>query len=503
MDSTGNIVSDRSYQSSPSGGIGTRHRTIIQASEITPKVIFPNAKKGRRYWIRQDCQSGACWSNGASLFYDADGPPVPFNISGGTYANLVIGKFAIREPGRTSFRQIGGGPYMFKAQSDGDILGVFPDGDTAYGDNVGSIPFDVVEFGDDFSGISGGANGVTDDLQTLTVSGSGGLVPPSDTFGLAEFEIEIPVVGVLNRIDYVKLIDLEHPYANDIVASLVSPGGTEVFLVDRAAGAADYDGDYCFTEDASEEVPTTEDSQPSFTIPPGQYLPKTSLCTLAGASLAGRWRLKIRDVSKNDTGSIDGWEMRLVYARTNHDVCVEGNRTPSNAVQETFSDDQFVTLETDTTGTWPTVLPKVPEIITIVVPKTGTLVTLDVVTLDMILDEPGAIHMVLMSPSGTKVTLFHRPGFVSPPDTGNLSDFFGVFRIEDTGSSFPDSGASTGGTFGRDPGSWPGGVVPIGSYSDFVGEEIAGVWHLFIYSWGIQNSSQIYDGTSLTITYVP
>lgn len=110
---------------------------------------------------------------------------------------------------------------------------------------------------------------------------------------------------------------------------------------------------------------------------------------------------------------------------------------------------------------------------------------------------------MLVAPSGKSVTIFHRPGSTGG-SSGNTDYFdFGDYIFEDAGTLLPDSGIISPGTYGRDPGDWPGVTVPAGTYADFVGERIDGEWTLIFYTWDLSSSGGISYGASLSFEYLP
>lgn len=82
------------------------------------------------------------------------------------------------------------------------------------------------------------------------------------------------------------------------------------------------------------------------------------------------------------------------------------------------------------------------------------------------------------------VTVFHRPGSVSG-SFGNFGNFMeGDFKFVESGAAeLPHFSDIPPGTYRRDPGDWPGGLVPIGSFDNFVNVNTRGTWKLVIYDW--------------------
>ena len=149
-------------------------------------------------------------------------------------------------------------------------------------------------------------------------------------------------------------------------------------------------------------------------------------------------------------------------------------------------------------STWPDTSGLTPFVSTIAVGDSFTIAALNHVTFTGLSHTwAGDLHAVLVSPSGTDVTIFHRPGFTGS-GFGNSSDFGGTYRFEATGPTLPDSGALPGGTYGQDLGVWG----DTDTFAAFAGENAAGTWTLLIYDWAAGDSGAL-EGWSMGFTAVP
>jgi subtilisin-like proprotein convertase family protein len=125
-------------------------------------------------------------------------------------------------------------------------------------------------------------------LSTLTVSG-----------GSAISSIEVTGVTIA------------HTYASDLSVYLISPQGTRVSLFIHKCGNNVWtNANTGFT--LSNGAATLLGS----TCPPGQgsYRPEGSLTTLVGQQASGVWTLEVTDDGASDTGTLNGWGLRINYA---------------------------------------------------------------------------------------------------------------------------------------------------------------------------------------------
>jgi len=91
--------------------------------------------------------------------------------------------------------------------------------------------------------------------------------------------------------DFQVTVNITHTYIGDLVVSLISPSGTEVILSNRAGGSAD-------------------NINQTYT-----------LTNFNGLDAVGTWTLKVKDLARYDTGTIDSWSLAIkaTYSSSTHD----------------------------------------------------------------------------------------------------------------------------------------------------------------------------------------
>lgn len=469
-----------------SGDILTFQDTNVGAPADRNTVIFSGAKRGYLYRIDPQCLSGACWR--ASPYEPFTGPQGgTTSIASGDLKGHSVNSFLVKMPGNTSWYKVGADIRYFLSPADGDILGTHADHDAQYADNEGFLPVRVREFDQD-----GATEGDLNELVCETFWELGGPIPASGTQGLASFEIYIGKDGVISLLDNVVLGGLTHDRANDIDMTLVSPHGTRVSLASRYDADSVYDGDYSFLESSSNELESYYG-----TVVQQDARPFGSFSAFIGERMAGTWRLEIRDYKEWDFGNLTWWGMDICHSTKVHDIYVappplEGDRD----VVATAADFSYYTIygELSPTGTWPTIFPDDPAVIDLVIPNAGTVINVESVVVRISHDRAGDLHCVLESPAGTRITVFHRPGY--PADgTGNTDSFLDddILMFLEPYKGYPllpatgDIGGLDAQYYSRDPGNWPGPPndkdVIIGDYYSFAGEPAAGIWRVYIYDW--------------------
>jgi subtilisin-like proprotein convertase family protein len=477
-----------------SGDILTFQATDVYASADRDTVIFSGAKKGYLYRIDPVCPSGECWrSSPSEPFTGPQGGTI--TITSGELKGYSINSFLVKMPGNTSWYKVGSDIQHFLSPSDGDILGTHADLDSLYGDNEGYLPVTVRELDQD-----GGTEGDLNELACETFWELGGYIPTSGTQGPASFEISIEKDGVISLVDNVVLGGLAHDRANDLVMTLVSPQGTRVRLADRFDSDSIYSGDYSFLESSGNELELF-----AGTVVPQDARPFESFSAFIGERIAGTWRLEIRDYKEGDAGSLTWWGLDICYSTKVQDIYVAppplvGDRD----VVATACDFGIYTTyrQFDPTGEWPTVFPDDPAVIDLVIPYAGIVINVESVVVRINHDRAGDLHCVLESPSGTRITVFHRPGYPAG-GTGNEDSFLddNILMFLETYRGYPllpdtgDIGGPDAQYYSRDPGNWPGTTndkgVTIGDYSSFAGEPAAGIWRVYLYDWNYPGG----DGT--------
>jgi subtilisin-like proprotein convertase family protein len=90
-------------------------------------------------------------------------------------------------------------------------------------------------------------------------------------------------------------VDITHTYIGDLIVELTSPAGTVISLHNRTGSGAD-------------NIVTTYDDEG------GGTLPAASLSGLDGERTAGQWRLRVSDAANTDTGTLNGWSLRIAQS---------------------------------------------------------------------------------------------------------------------------------------------------------------------------------------------
>lgn len=117
-------------------------------------------------------------------------------------------------------------------------------------------------------------------------------------------------------------VRITHAFDADIEIYLVSPRAQFVQLSsdngengnDYGSGAADCTGTFTVFDDAAI---TPINAGPPTAVPPfaGPFKPQQPLSALNGAKLKGTWQLLVNDDDRQITGSLDCWELTIVYKR--------------------------------------------------------------------------------------------------------------------------------------------------------------------------------------------
>ncbi|NOY23482.1 MAG: hypothetical protein GXO70_08230, partial [Acidobacteria bacterium] len=148
---------------------------------------------------------------------------------------------------------------------------------------------------------TGDGGSVSQDV-TVTVNPASGTVE-TRTFSSGDVPKSIPdnnSTGVTSTLvlndghsiqDFQVTVNITHTYIGDLVVSLISPSGTEVTLSNREGGSAN-------------------DINKTYT-----------LTNFNGQDAVGTWTLKVKDLARYDTGTIDSWSLtvKATYTSSTHD----------------------------------------------------------------------------------------------------------------------------------------------------------------------------------------
>lgn len=119
-------------------------------------------------------------------------------------------------------------------------------------------------------------------------------------------------------------LDIRHTWSGDVRATLISPAGTSVVLVDQIGVPADQFGcqDDNLLLSFSDMAPNTA-AQLEATcnpVPPaasGTFQPVNPLSTFAGEPASGVWTLRVQDFVNQDGGSLEAWSIEICTALPN------------------------------------------------------------------------------------------------------------------------------------------------------------------------------------------
>jgi cysteine-rich repeat protein len=148
-------------------------------------------------------------------------------------------------------------------------------------------------------------------------SGGGGAIPDNDPSGRVS-TIAVSGLGhVLWDVDVT--LDIRHPNATDLDVFLTAPSGRRIDLVTDVGGGNDdlYAGT-TFDDQAGTAV--SDATLPTSGTAFGAVVPEGALSAFMGEDPNGTWTLTVVDDAGGNTGTLNGWTLRLVTAT----VCGDG-----------------------------------------------------------------------------------------------------------------------------------------------------------------------------------
>ena len=179
-------------------------------------------------------------------------------------------------------------------------------------------------------------------VAPTTFTGVGGAIP--DGTG-ASFTSTATVTGFPYQLNSVNNITVtltfgtttptEHTWAGDIVATLTSPCGTSVTLLNQIGlngtyiygTDADLNGAYTFSASATSTPPPSYGGN---NIATGTYLPNESFTDFLNCTLNGTWTLTVTDVAAPDDGNLTNWSISLSSPAYNNTVSFSGPGITNN-----------------------------------------------------------------------------------------------------------------------------------------------------------------------------
>lgn len=168
--------------------------------------------------------------------------------------------------------------------------------------------------------------GVPSTCPVYTASDVPQAIPDS---GTASSSINVPSGRAVSSVAIVGLRGT-HTFVSDLAFRLRAPGGTEVTALDRVCGVDD-DFHLDLDETACSDV----------TCPPTDGLPHRPSQPLAfdGVTAAGPWTLAVDDLAAADTGTLDGWGLRICSCGDGSlaagEECDDGNGTNGDGCSDT------------------------------------------------------------------------------------------------------------------------------------------------------------------------
>lgn len=138
-------------------------------------------------------------------------------------------------------------------------------------------------------------------------------------------------------------LDISHTWINDLIVTLISPGGTQIQLMNRECPqSGSYQGVQAVFDDSGVAVSCQTVPNPAIS---GVVLPEQPLSGFNGQNSQGVWILRVQDVFNQDGGSINGWSLT---------IC---SPTPPLST-DTFEDSGFALYPNPNNGTFTIRIPK-------------------------------------------------------------------------------------------------------------------------------------------------
>jgi subtilisin-like proprotein convertase family protein len=138
-------------------------------------------------------------------------------------------------------------------------------------------------------------------------------IPDANATGISS-SATVAGSGTVANVD-VSIARITHTWVGDLQIELIGPDGTRVMLADRPGGpdnAGDNFVNTVFSDSAA--TPLSAGSAP-YT---GTFKPQGGrLAAFNGKPVAGKWTLRVADVSAYDTGTLTGWGVRTAAATCN------------------------------------------------------------------------------------------------------------------------------------------------------------------------------------------
>jgi cysteine-rich repeat protein len=161
----------------------------------------------------------------------------------------------------------------------------------------------------------------------IVLSGEGGTIPSNNPDGRVS---QVTVTGAGAYVwDVDVTVDIAHPRADEIDLFLTSPSGRRIDLVtDVGGGNVDLYRGTTFDDQAG--TPVSDATLPTSPAPFTVVVPEGALGAFVGEPPNGTWTLTVVDDQGGNTGTLNGWTLRLVTTT----ACGDGTPDPGEGCDD-------------------------------------------------------------------------------------------------------------------------------------------------------------------------
>jgi subtilisin-like proprotein convertase family protein len=104
---------------------------------------------------------------------------------------------------------------------------------------------------------------------------------------------------------------LSHNFVGDLTLTLISPSGTAIILADRPGSASNTGNNFCNTTFDDSALTSIQTITPAAAPYSDAYRPASPLAALLCENPNGTWRLRCRDMSSPDAGTLRAWSLLI------------------------------------------------------------------------------------------------------------------------------------------------------------------------------------------------
>ena len=133
-------------------------------------------------------------------------------------------------------------------------------------------------------------------------------IPDSNFAGVDSSVTVANVTGLVGKVTL--SLYLTHTFDSDLQASLIAPDGTEVQLFASVGGSGENFGSSSADRTVLDDDAATSIAQGTAPFV-GTFRPQGALSTLRGKAANGIWKLRIKDVVVQDTGTLRNWALSI------------------------------------------------------------------------------------------------------------------------------------------------------------------------------------------------